>query len=426
MPTSKLLDSVSIERPCTASWDEMVGNDQVRVCRHCELSVNDLSAITRAQAEKLVRRSKGKLCLRIFRDPAGEVVTRDRMPPLYTISRRASRIAAGAFTAIMSMSTAAYPQTLTTSNKDESRPVTGSTVSLSPAGTSGWLKITALDQNGAVIPGATVTVTNEQSAETHASTTDENGISHTWLSGDFSYNVKVSSPGFANFERGNVALRLADETLLDIVLSVGGVMGDIAIVETFQQPMVRAVRSDDMDEVNKLLREGVNVDQAEDDGTTALYVAVNREEYEMVLRLLRARANANALKENGDNILFSLDDEDDVEMIELLLHAGANVNQVNVDGDTPLIKFAEWDDDERVQVYVEAGAKIDWQNKLGFTALMVAAHQGNADTVKALLKAGANPNLRNNDGDTALSLAVAEDEDEVADLLRAAGAVGRR
>lgn len=425
MSTSKILNSVAIEKPCSASWDEMVGNDQVRFCRHCDLSVNDLSEMTRARAEKLVRRSNGRLCLRIFRDPTGEVITRDKFQPIYTISRRASRIAAGAFTAVISLSTASYAQTSTTPQEDESRPVAGRVVPRKAAGTSSWLKVTVLDPTGAVIPGATVTVTNQQTAEENATTSDDNGVSRIWLSGDFSYRVRVESPGFSSYERASVNIRLADETLLDVVLDVGTAGGGIT-VETYQQPLVRAVGSDDIDEVNKLLREGVSVDQAEDDGTTALYVAVNREEYEMVLRLLRAKANANALKENGDNILFSLDDDDDVEMIELLLRSGANVNQVNVDGDTPLIKFAEWDDDERVQVYVEAGAKVDWQNKLGFTALMVAAHQGNADTVKALLKAGANPNLHNNDGETALSLAVAEDEEGVADLLRAAGTVGRR
>lgn len=425
MSTSKLLDSVSIEKPCSASWDEMAGNDQVRFCRHCALSVNDLSTMTRAKAEKLVRRSNGRLCLRIQRDPMGQVITRDLAQPIYTISRRASRIAAGAFTAVISLSTAAYAQTTANTQEDNSRPVAERVIPRKAAGTFSTLKVMVVDPTGAVIPGATVTITNEQTAETLTSTTDDEGVSRTRLSGDYSYAVKAGGLGFANFERTNLNLRRAEETLLDVSLSAGA-MGEIISVETYQQPLVRAVSSNDLDEVNKLLREGVSVDQAEDDGTTALYVAANRGEYEMVLRLLRAKANANALKENGDNILFSLDDDDDVEMFELLLRAGANVNQVNVDGDTPLIKFAEWDDDERVQIYVNAGAKVDWQNKLGFTALMVAAHQGNSDTVKALLKAGANLHLRNNEGETALSLAIAEDEDEVADLLRAAGAADRR
>ena len=39
MSTSKLLGSINIKEPCSASWDEMVGNDQVRFCRHCDLSL---------------------------------------------------------------------------------------------------------------------------------------------------------------------------------------------------------------------------------------------------------------------------------------------------------------------------------------------------------------------------------------------------
>src|SRR5436190_12277227 len=96
----KLLRRVSIASPCSQSWEEMTGNDQVRFCSHCDLNVTDLSQMTRVKASKLVQKSKGRLCLRIHTDVLGEIITRPSVQKLHAISRRASRFAAGAFTAV--------------------------------------------------------------------------------------------------------------------------------------------------------------------------------------------------------------------------------------------------------------------------------------------------------------------------------------
>ena len=83
----------------------MIGNDQVRFCEHCQLHVNDLSAMTRHEAMRLVARSQGRLCVRYVQLPGGGVLTR-APERLYRIGRRVSRLAAGAFTATLTLSTA--------------------------------------------------------------------------------------------------------------------------------------------------------------------------------------------------------------------------------------------------------------------------------------------------------------------------------
>src|SRR5216684_1330600 len=109
------LDRITIPTPCNADWDSMVGNDQVRFCEHCNLHVTDLSSMTRHQAMQMVARSKGRLCVRFIQRPDGRLLTRKMPEKLYRIRRRVSRIAAGAFTATMSLSSAAA-QTQSTSN----------------------------------------------------------------------------------------------------------------------------------------------------------------------------------------------------------------------------------------------------------------------------------------------------------------------
>src|ERR1700704_5599742 len=68
MPSKNFLDNIIIPSPCTADWNSMTGNDQVRFCEHCNLDVRNLSLMTRNQAERIVARSNGRLCVRYQHD----------------------------------------------------------------------------------------------------------------------------------------------------------------------------------------------------------------------------------------------------------------------------------------------------------------------------------------------------------------------
>lgn len=71
------LDRVQIATPCTASWDDMVGDDRVRHCAACALEVFNLWEMTRAKATSLLRERTGRLCLRLYRRLDGTILTRD-------------------------------------------------------------------------------------------------------------------------------------------------------------------------------------------------------------------------------------------------------------------------------------------------------------------------------------------------------------
>src|SRR6185295_17899117 len=106
MAPKNFLNNLTVPSPCSADWNSMIGNDQVRFCEHCSLDVHDLSAMTRLQAERLVAKSNGRLCIRYRRDLSGQLQTLPLGQKLHHISRRVSRIAAGAFTATLSITSA--------------------------------------------------------------------------------------------------------------------------------------------------------------------------------------------------------------------------------------------------------------------------------------------------------------------------------
>lgn len=74
-----LLQNVRVASPCSASWSGMteVDGDRVRFCDSCRMNVYNLSAMGQAEAEGLLRRHEGRLCVRYFRRSDGTVLTKD-------------------------------------------------------------------------------------------------------------------------------------------------------------------------------------------------------------------------------------------------------------------------------------------------------------------------------------------------------------
>src|SRR2546423_2499995 len=110
MKRTSLLDRVNIAAPCPADWDEMRGNERVRFCQHCNLNVNILSAMTRPLAEKIVRRAHGRICVRYYHRPDGALLTAESLVQIQASVRRVSRLAAGAFSAALSLCATAAAQ----------------------------------------------------------------------------------------------------------------------------------------------------------------------------------------------------------------------------------------------------------------------------------------------------------------------------
>ena len=89
------LESIQIANPCSADWNKMQGDERARFCHSCEKNVYNLSDMTRAAAENLVREKEGNICVRFYRRADGTVLT-DNCPiglqRVRRVSRRAGRI----------------------------------------------------------------------------------------------------------------------------------------------------------------------------------------------------------------------------------------------------------------------------------------------------------------------------------------------
>jgi hypothetical protein len=94
------LDTIRVASPCDASWEAMPGDDRVRLCPQCARRVYNLAAMSRREAEDLLRQAESRLCVRLYRRADGTVLTGDCPVGLRRLWRTAA-LATGAAAALV-------------------------------------------------------------------------------------------------------------------------------------------------------------------------------------------------------------------------------------------------------------------------------------------------------------------------------------
>lgn len=439
MPKNGFIDNVSVGNACTEDWNKMVGSRSVRMCEHCTKDVNNLSEMTRKDAKRLVRASDGNICIRYMKHPVTKrPIFADQM---YQITRRASGIAAGVMTASMSLSTMAYAQggasisRLPQAPTDEKSESTKAQPAESPDDkvvrssenenakdpiAVSSLEVLVVDPQGAVVSGATVTITNSDSTPQFSSS----GISNADGLAVFEqmpvgvFYVDATANGF-RLSRQTASVSLGKVTVVRTTLDIAGevfLSGVIAVSRDYSTALVRAVDNDDIDEVRDLIARGENVNGKDEnyDNITPLFVAVENGDREIVRLLLDSGAKVNVRDRNKQTPLMRIDDDASAELVEILVQAGAKLNLSDNEGSTALIYASANAPTEVLAALINAGADVNIANKAGETPLMKAADKGDIESVRLLLISGANVNARDKEGDNAWDYA---DEDEIEQLL---------
>ena len=89
------LDHLRIATPCSADWDQMFSfeDERVRFCSQCNLNVYNLSGMSRQEAEALITKTEGRLCVRFYRRADGSVLTQNCPVGLKAIKHRVAWLA---------------------------------------------------------------------------------------------------------------------------------------------------------------------------------------------------------------------------------------------------------------------------------------------------------------------------------------------
>lgn len=423
-----------IVSPCNVDWNSMIGNDRVRFCEHCQLTVHNIEHASQKQIKRLVERSNGRLCVN-YRQPAPQ---KTPAPILYKIGRRTSVIAASAFSATLSITSAvgASANLKQTGLRNETAFAASVVSPVSTPGGDAKLFGFVFDPNGAAITGATVILTNSETGESFYSSTGGDGQYRIVGITPGTYRLTINSKGFDSGDVPNLVVRAGDNNRIDQTLSIAPIEAQVlvessrfevmggAMIALPSDPLVKAAMEDDLEAVQTILLSRSDVNKRDPSTNySALERAVLNGNREMVQVLLWAKADVNARDNNGKTPLMMIGEDTDTEIVWDLINNGAKINLRDNDGDTALISAAQENNVEALKVLLDAGAKVNETNNDGESALIAAANAGLVHNVRVLILAGANVNARDKEGKSALMHAIEDDNKTVVRLLKAHGAI---
>jgi len=187
--------------------------------------------------------------------------------------------------------------------------------------------------------------------------------------------------------------------------------------------LLDAVRKGDHQAVRELLKNHVDVNAAQPDGSTALLLAADRNDLEVADLLIRSGANVHAANEYGATALYVACSSGNIAMIRLLLEAKADPNASLVSGETPLMTAVDKGNVDAARALLEHGADVNVkESKGGQTALMWAVANKYPEIVKLLVEHGADVRARSRGDFTPLLFAAQQGDVESGRTLLRAGA----
>ena len=185
--------------------------------------------------------------------------------------------------------------------------------------------------------------------------------------------------------------------------------------------LCRACWHGDIDVVTSLLAADADMNHADMNGFTPLFIASKNGHTEIVMRLIAAKAEVDKKTTGGcDTPLLAASQNGHTEIVIRLIAANANVNEANKRCETPLFVASKGGHTEVVTTLIAAKADAEHVGEYGNTPLYTASQNGHTDVVTTLLAANAEVGQANNEGATPLIVASRNGHTETVTTLLAA------
>src|SRR5215468_11868713 len=133
-------------------------------------------------------------------------------------------------------------------------------------------------------------------------------------------------------------------------------------------PLHWAVRADDFQTVDRLLRSGADAEAADRYGVTPLYLACINGNAAIIRRLLDGGADPNSKDPAGETALLTASRTGIPEALKILIDHGAVVNTVDAEfEETALMLAVRENHPAAVKLLIDNGAELDMHTKIGPT-----------------------------------------------------------
>uniref|UniRef100_A0A4W5NR94 Ankyrin 1 n=1 Tax=Hucho hucho TaxID=62062 RepID=A0A4W5NR94_9TELE len=164
---------------------------------------------------------------------------------------------------------------------------------------------------------------------------------------------------------------------------------------------LRAARSGNMDKAIDHIKNGIDINTANQNGLNGLHLASKEGHVKMVLELLHGGIDVETQTKDGFTPLAVALQQGHENVVALLINYGTK-GKVRL----PALHIAARNDDTRTAaVLLQNDPNADVLSKTGFTPLHIAAHYENLNVAQLLLNRGANVNFTPKNGITPLHIA---------------------
>ena len=146
------------------------------------------------------------------------------------------------------------------------------------------------------------------------------------------------------------------------------------------------------------------INATDNNGETELMLAVKSQNLELVNKLIKVGADIGIGNNKGETCLMIAVKNNNSQIADVLINNATDVNAQNNDGETALILAVKNQKLELVNKLVKAGADTNLRNKEGETSLELAAEKNNLSLMKILIDSGAKVNITNSNMEIAFLL----------------------
>ena len=154
------------------------------------------------------------------------------------------------------------------------------------------------------------------------------------------------------------------------------------------------------------------------EGDPSIYEIVNTENERTFSDLIMLGYDIDDADNDGNTALMIAASLGKVNFVHFLIDNGADVNNKNYNGETAMHRAAQGGNNEIIDILFAAGADLNIPDFTGKTPLMQAVAAERRFAVERLVTLGAYLNWRDKNGDSALSLAERKKFKPIADFLR--------
>lgn len=140
-----------------------------------------------------------------------------------------------------------------------------------------------------------------------------------------------------------------------------------------------AIRKNDKRKIRKLIKGGVNVNEAGHDGMTPLMAAISTRQIALVKLLVGVGADLNALSDDGFSALTYAIRGNMENMVRYLLANGAKVDLLNYSEETSLMEalYCENPSERIISMLIDAGASVLHKSITGDSPIALVERSGN-------------------------------------------------